>query len=136
MKYTSLFTITFIIGLFACNSKQPINNENIQGTWTCFDYTISGEGINQTMETQSKQIALQTTYKFIHDTLIMKNDYFILPSTYSISADGKQMICSVIGYTNIQPRIFSIQDFTGDVLVLEEAQQGITTKTFLQRNKD
>lgn len=136
MNYLRFFIVVAIATIMcACSSKPILNQQSLQGTWSCFEYSLTGEGINPTMEAQSKQVALQTAYIFSGDTLTMYNEFFSLVSTYTISADAKEIVCSVIGYQNIQPRIFTIHDFTGEVLILQESQQGIVATNFLQKNK-
>ncbi|HPM12689.1 MAG TPA: hypothetical protein PK734_04275 [Bacteroidales bacterium] len=134
--FFTLIIAVFIVVLQGCNSKPKVTNESLQGTWTCFEYTISGEGISPQMEAQSKEVALMNSYTFTGDTLTIGNEFFSIGTTFTISSDAKEIMYKAIGYKDVPPGTFVVHDFTGEVLIIQEIQNGITATNFLQKKKE
>lgn len=132
----TLLPLFFVLLVTACNTKPIISKETLQGTWTCFDFTIMGEGITPTMEAQSKEVALMNSYVFSGDTLTIENQFFSIATTYRISEDAKKIEYTPIGYKNMSPGTFHIHEFTGEVLIIQEIQHGVTTTNFLQKKME
>ncbi|HPH16967.1 MAG TPA: hypothetical protein PK029_07335, partial [Bacteroidales bacterium] len=94
------------------------------------------EGISPQMEAQSKEVALMNSYTFTGDTLTIGNEFFSIGTTFTISSDAKEIMYKAIGYKDVPPGTFVVHDFTGEVLIIQEIQNGITATNFLQKKKE
>lgn len=132
MKKILIIPITIIL-FFACNSTPELSKEAIQGTWTCFDYTMKGANVDSTLAQATKDLTMKTLHTFSGDTLIIKNDYFTLGFACDFKFDKKEIICTPIGFNDILSRTYTVIDFTGEALVLQEKIQGITSTMYLKK---
>lgn len=132
-----LLFLSYILFLFVgCNNKDELTKENLQGTWKCFNFTMEGENIDNSIIEMTKQYTLQTIHTFKGDTLLMDNSMLPLAFYCTFNFPQKQITCSPIGFRDVQARTYTVIDFTGNELVLQEKVQGITATTYLKKDKE
>lgn len=131
-----LYSIICFVIITSCNSKTELSKAALQGTWTCVDYKMEGGTADNKLREVTREMSMKTQYVFAGDTLIMKNDYFTLGFSCNFKFDEKQIICTPIGFNDVTPRTYAIQEYTGDVLVLVEKNEDIVSTMFLQRPKE
>lgn len=134
MKKFMFFPIILLV-LFACNSTPELSKEALQGEWQCFDFKMEGGDMDNSLREMTKQMTMKTVHIFSGDTLVMQNQILPLAFQCSFNFNEKIITCSPIGFKDVTARTYSIIDFTGEVLVLQEKVQGITATTYLQRQK-
>jgi hypothetical protein len=134
MKKLTYFILALIF-FNACNTKPELTKEAIQGDWTCFEYTMEGDKVDPGLRDATVKMIKETPHKFIGDTLILKTSQFTLGFSCVFQFNDKKIICTPIGFNDVSKTTYSVIDYSGDVLVLQESNPGIVSTTYLKRGK-